>query len=361
MSRSARSDNRGPVAGRSRPAVRGAHRGARPVAFAALDLGTNNCRLLIATPSGDGFTVVDAFSRIVRLGEGMGEPDDPLVLSEPAMRRTVKALQVCAGKMRRRGVQSARCVATEACRRAANARGFLRRVKRQTGIEIEVITCAEEAELAAAGCAPLIDPAARHALIFDIGGGSTELTWVDLSGARPNILGAQSIPCGVINLAERFGCDSFTPEAYETMLRHVAALIAPFEQRHRIAAVVRDGGVQMIGTSGTVTTLAGVDMDLPRYDRARVDGTRMPFDRIRHVSRTLAAHDLDGRAAHPCIGRSRADLVVGGCALLEAMCETWPVGALTVADRGVREGILYDLMAADRRAGGGARARPLES
>lgn len=322
----------------SRPNGGGAH-------FAALDLGTNNCRLLIATPAPDGFTVVDAFSRIVRLGEGMGAPEEQLVLTEPAMRRTLKALRVCAGKMRRHGVNGARCVATEACRRAANASAFLRRVKRQTGIELEVISNTEEAELAVSGCAPLIDPNAERALIFDIGGGSTELTWVDMSGARANVLAAQSIPCGVITLAERFGRDQFTAEEYDAMVGYIADMIAPFEERHQVSREIRNGGVQMIGTSGTVTTLAGVDMDLPRYDRARVDGTALAFDRVAKVSRDLANLDLKGRAAHPCIGRNRADLVVGGCALLEAMCRTWPVGALTVADRGVREGILYDLMA----------------
>ena len=345
MSGKARIDGQGPVVAEA-PQGRRATGGG----FAALDLGTNNCRLLIATPSSDGFTVVDAFSRIVRLGEGMGDPQDPLVLSEPAMRRTVKALKVCAGKMRRRGVQSARCVATEACRRAENARGFIRRVKRQTGLDLEVISCAEEAELAVSGCSPLIDPEASRALIFDIGGGSTELTWVDLSGERSEILGAQSIPCGVITLAERFGRDQFTLAEYDAMVRYIADMIAPFEERHSVSSAIQDGGVQMIGTSGTVTTLAGVDMDLPRYDRARVDGTALAFDRVSEVSRELASLDLKGRAAHPCIGRNRADLVVGGCALLEAMCQTWPVGALTVADRGVREGILYDLIAADRQA-----------
>ncbi len=318
---------------------------AESACFAALDLGTNNCRLLIATPAADGFEVIDAFSRIVRLGEGMGDPEDPLVLSEPAMRRTVKALRVCASKMRRHGVKAARCVATEACRRADNASGFLRRVKRQTGLELEVITCDEEAELAVSGCTPLIDPDASHALIFDIGGGSTELTWVDLSGTRAQVLAAHSIPCGVITLAERFGRDRFTLEEYDTMIGHIADMVAPFEERHQVSRTIRNGKVQMIGTSGTVTTLAGVDMDLQRYDRARVDGTALAFDRVAKVSRDLALLDLNGRAAHPCIGRNRADLVVGGCALLEAMCRTWPVGALTVADRGVREGILYDLMA----------------
>ena len=319
--------------------------------FAALDLGSNNCRLLIARPCSDGFRVIDAFSRIVRLGEGMAGPDSQLVLSEPAMRRTVKALRVCANKMRRRAVASARCVATEACRRAANSRGFVKRVRRQTGIALEVISNRQEAELAVAGCAPLFDPEAENILIFDIGGGSTEIIWVALgAGARPRILDAWSLPCGVITFAERFGRDRFSPDTYRAMVDHVRCLIAPFETAHAIAAAVRGGRVQMVGTSGTVTTLAGIELDLARYDRARVDGSYLDVATMRRLSRRLADLDCDARAAHACIGRERADLVVGGCAVVEAICDAWPVRRLRVADRGVREGILYDLIAADDAA-----------
>jgi exopolyphosphatase/guanosine-5'-triphosphate,3'-diphosphate pyrophosphatase len=314
-------------------------------AFAALDLGSNNCRLLIAHPSEGSFKVIDAFSRIVRLGEGLGEGAP--MLSQPAQRRAVKALRICAAKMHRRSVRVARCVATEACRCAGNAPAFVHRVRRLTGIALEVISVREEAELAVAGCAPLFDADAAHALIFDIGGGSTELIWVRIAGGA-RVLGAWSMPCGVLSLAERHGGDRYEPADYEAMVGRVSAMIAPFEARYRIAEAVARGRVQMLGTSGTVTTLAGIDMGLACYDRTRVDGASLGFDALARVSRNLAEMGYDARAGHPCIGRDRADLVVGGCAVLEAICRAWPVGSLTVADRGLREGILYDLIAADR-------------
>jgi exopolyphosphatase/guanosine-5'-triphosphate,3'-diphosphate pyrophosphatase len=335
---------------------------AHGTAFAALDLGSNNCRLLIARPIEGGFHVIDAFSRIVRLGEGMGSGGGTPVLSQPAQRRTLKALGVCAAKMHRRGVRVGRCVATEACRRADNATGFVRRVHRQTGIALEVISCGEEAELVVAGCAPLFEADTAHALIFDIGGGSTELIWVRLgAGGVRRILGAWSVPCGVLNLAERHGGDRYTRDDYEAMVGHVSSLIAPFAARHRIGETVVQGRVQMIGTSGTVTTLAGIEMGLAGYDRARVDGVSLGFDALARVSHDLATMGYNARAGHPCVGRERADLVVGGCAVLEAICRAWPVGRLTVADRGVREGILYDLIAADRRRGEAAGAGPAAS
>jgi exopolyphosphatase/guanosine-5'-triphosphate,3'-diphosphate pyrophosphatase len=332
--------------GSGEDAAAGVGESASMLAYAALDLGSNNCRLLIAEPAGDGFRVVDAFSRIVRLGEGMSGPDTQLILSEPAMRRTVKALRVCANKMHRRTVAAARCVATEACRRATNAREFVKRVRRQTGIALEVISNRQEAELAVAGCAPLFDSNADNALIFDIGGGSTEIIWVRLGdGEGTCIRAAWSMPCGVITLAERFGRDRYPAETYRAMVEHARVLIAPFEAAHAIAAAVRRGRVQMVGTSGTVTTLAGIELGLARYDRNRVDGTDLDPATVRRLSRRLADLDYEARAAHSCIGRDRADLVVGGCALVEAICDAWPVDRLRVADRGVREGILYDLIA----------------
>ena len=314
--------------------------------FAALDLGTNNCRLLVARPREDGFRVIDAFSRIVRLGEGLGLNG---ALSEPAMSRTIDALRVCASKIERRGVTHARHVATEACRRASNCSEFVERVHHETGIMLEIITSQEEAELALTGCAPLLDPMRSHALVFDIGGGSTEVLWLKV-GARSGpsrgleLIDWISLPYGVVGLSER--CTADTPLAawYEEIAAEVAALLAPFEQRHGINRMIADGTVQMLGSSGTVTTLAGVHLRLPRYDRTFVDGTYLDFDAIDHVSRHLASLTGEERAGMPCIGRERADLVVAGCAILAAICRIWPVGSLRVADRGVREGILMGLM-----------------
>jgi exopolyphosphatase / guanosine-5'-triphosphate,3'-diphosphate pyrophosphatase len=316
----------------------------RPPTFAALDLGTNNCRLLVATPAPGGFRVVDAFSRIVRLGEGVGTSG---VLSEPAMQRTIDALKICAAKIRRQGVARARTVATEACRRAGNCQDFVERARRATGLDLEIITSGEEAQLSLAGCAPLLDADHRWALVFDIGGGSTELSWVRLDAGRPEPVGCVSLPLGVVTLGERFPDGT---AAYADMIAEVEAMLAPFDARHRIAATVAEGGVQMLGSSGTVTTLAGVHLDLPRYDRNRVDGFRLAFAAIEEVTRRIAGMSIEARERHPCIGRERADLVLAGCAILEAICRLWPVGTVRVADRGVREGILLALMAEAGRA-----------
>lgn len=329
-----------------RPAPRWHRR--RPYTYAALDLGTNNCRLLIARPAGDAFRVIDAFSRIVRLGEGVGTTGR---LSPAAMARTIDALRICATKMRRRDVTHARCVATEACRRARNTADFLERVRHETDLMLEVIDPREEATLATIGCTPLFDDDADHGVLFDIGGGSTQLIWLRLTRRdgcpHAEAIGATSLPCGVVTLAERFGGDRFTPASYAAMCDHVTALLEPFDCTHGIAAAVAAGRAQMVGTSGTVTTLAGVLLDLPRYDRARVDGVSLTFADIGAVSRRLAGLDCAGRAAYPCIGPERADLVVAGCAVLEAICTAWPVGRLRVADRGLRDGMLHSIMRAD--------------
>ncbi len=333
--------------------------------YAALDLGTNNCRLLIARPAGGGFRVVDAFSRIVRLGEGLTATG---ALSESAMTRTLDALKVCADKISHRQAAAGRYVATEACRRGANCDEFVARARDILGVELEIISTAEEARLVVTGCAPLLHPRIPYALVFDIGGGSTEIVWLRhgtghhanlpaghgihrqqrttpwAKGSRPEILGSISLPFGVVTFTERFGGVDVPPAAYRAMVAEAEAALAPFERRHGISRQIRARRVQMLGSSGTVTTLAGVHLALPRYTRALVDGSTLTFDQIAIVSSHLAALDIDGRAASPCVGRERADLVLSGCAILDAICATWPVGRLRVADRGIREGILFDLM-----------------
>jgi exopolyphosphatase/guanosine-5'-triphosphate,3'-diphosphate pyrophosphatase len=313
--------------------------------YAALDLGTNNCRLLIARPGGGGFRVVDAFSRIVRLGEGLATTGR---LSEAAMVRTLHALKICADKIEHRHATCGRYIATEACRRAANCDEFIARARDAAGIELEIISAAEEARLVVAGCAPLLSPRAPYAVVFDIGGGSTEIVWLRQGGRRrhgvPTIIGSTSLPFGVVTFTERFGGVHVPPSAYSAMVAEAIAALAPFEARHRISRQIVQNRVQMLGSSGTVTTLAGVHLALPRYTRALVDGSTLTFDQIAAVSGHLAGLDLDGRAANPCVGRERADLVLSGCAILDAICATWPVGHLRVADRGIREGILFDLM-----------------
>ncbi len=329
-----------------RPAVSGGRARARTAGpFAALDLGTNNCRLLVAAPAAGGFKVLDAFSRIVRLGEGLERNG---ALTEAAIDRTLDALRVCAAKMARKRVLHARNVATEACRRAANCKQFLERVRAETGLEFEIISPEEEARLALAGCAPLLEEGRRHGLVFDIGGGSTEIMWVerhcDGGPAQARLLASLSLPLGVVSLSERHGGDRVSAAVYEAMVAETVGAIDAFERANGIRARIAAGEVQMLGTSGTVTTLAGIHLKLPAYDRNCVDGCHLGFDQITDVTRHLLSLDYAGRATEPCIGESRADLVLAGCAILEAICRVWPVGQLRVADRGVREGILFHLM-----------------
>jgi len=312
--------------------------------YGAIDLGTNNCRLLIARPTDGGFTVIDAFSRIVRLGEGLTET---CRLSEAAMDRAVAALGICADKLRRRNVSLSRSVATEACRRASNGKAFAERVREQTGIALDIIEPAEEARLAVLGCHKLLEPGDGPALIFDIGGGSTELVLVDQEGGTPRIRAWWSAPWGVVSLTESEGKPALEGpdrlKAYKRMRERVRRAFANFAT---MLPENRDG-IRLLGTSGTVTTLASVHLALPAYDRRAVDGLHVPIEAMQKISTMIATMDYDERSSLPCIGNERADLVVAGCAILEAIIEIWPAQNLGVADRGIREGILRSLMARD--------------
>src|SRR5205823_13051772 len=305
--------------------------------YGAIDLGTNNCRLLIARPSDGGFTVIDAFSRIVRLGEGLSRTGE---LSQDAMDRAVGALGVCDEKLKRRNVSLSRSVATEACRRATNGREFTDRVRDDTGIVLDIIEPAEEARLAVLGCHKLLEPGDGPALIFDIGGGSTELVLVDQEEGTPRIRAWWSAPWGVVSLTESEG-----KEALEGADRIAAYKRMRERARHafaRFATMLPEDkdGIRLLGTSGTVTTLASVHLALPSYDRKAVDGVQVPIEAMQKISSMIAGMDYDERSSLPCIGNERADLVVAGCAILEAIMEIWPAKNLGIADRGIREGIL---------------------
>jgi exopolyphosphatase / guanosine-5'-triphosphate,3'-diphosphate pyrophosphatase len=316
--------------------------------YAALDLGTNNCRLLVARPTREAFRVIDAFSRIIRLGEGVLASGR---LSEPAIVRALEALAICRDKMRNREVTRARLIATEACRAAGNGPEFLSRVTREVGIELEVIDRATEAELAASACTPLIDPQAEGAILFDIGGGSSELVRLGRSrhnGAGPplpEIRGWASLPVGVVTLAERYGGIEVEPAVYEAMVVEAAEHVGAFAAAH--CADLHLDATHLLGTSGTVTTIAGVHLDLPRYERRYVDGCWMSDAEISRVLDRLVAMSYAARVANPCIGSERADLVLAGCAILEAIRRAFPCKRLRVADRGLREGILVQLMRED--------------
>jgi exopolyphosphatase/guanosine-5'-triphosphate,3'-diphosphate pyrophosphatase len=326
---------------------------ARPRCYAALDLGTNNCRLLIATPDkGGGFRIVEAFSRIVRLGEGLSRTG---ALQPEAMDRALSALKVCAEKLRRRRVVRVRAVATQACRSAANGSEFVQRVEQETGIRLSVITPDEEARLSVAGCAALLDPHSKAALVIDVGGGSTELSWVEIERRQggpphPEVKAWLSMPIGVVTLAERFP----EPEAekaswYGEMVGAVKREIDGFAMAEPIRALFKDDQAHLVGTSGAITSLAGLHLGLKRYERAKVDGLWMSAEQCRAAADRLLELQPAQRAAEPCIGKDRADLVLAGAAILQAVQDLWPCERIRVADRGLREGMLIALMKSRRR------------
>lgn len=327
-------------------------------AYAAIDLGTNNCRLLIARAqddihgsAGKDLHVLDAYSRIVRLGEGVSASGN---LTETAMSRTLNALKQCQKKIEKYQLENARFVATDACRRAGNSDVFLRMVKEETGLTLDIISTEEEAKLAFLGCASLMEQTTPYALMFDIGGGSTELMWINNKDAKNNngdysylskyLIDWTSVSLGVMNLADRFGGPSMTDIMFEDMVKLVTEQAEQFDKKQHIGEKIAAGEVQLLSTSGTVTTLAAVFLDLPRYDRNKIDGVTLSVDDIHRTTKRLLAMRPSERFNHPCIGHDRADYIIAGCAIFYALSTLWPTKTITIADRGVREGIILSLM-----------------
>ncbi len=333
--------------------------------YAALDLGTNSCRMLIAQPKGSQFHVVDSFSKSVQLGQGLESTGK---LSRAAMNRTVNAIRICRQKLDRHGVKNMRLVATEACRRARNGQNFVAQVRRETGLTLEIIQPEEEARLAVISCAPLVSTKTDQLLVVDIGGGSTELVWIDLTNvpqrerpraimrlhagfksdpgpfAAAKVVDWISVPLGVATLRDQF-------EDVEDDSARFALMSWFFEENLEdfspYAAAQAREGFQIVGTSGTVTTVAASHLGLKRYDRTKVDGLRMSTDQIDTVIRNYLTLGPAGRRADPRIGKDRQALIMSGAAILQALMRLWPTDRLSVADRGLREGLLYAQMSAD--------------
>lgn len=329
------------------------HANGTPV-LAAIDVGTNACRLLIAVPEwhaqgGEGQAstiprVIDSYTANVRLGESLELTG---TICDAALDRTVAALKVCASRLKRRNATHVKAIATEACRRAANAQELVRRAAAEAGISLTIVTPEEEARLAAAGCLQLIGREFEGALIFDIGGGSTELILVRRDGARHparhDIVAWSSAPVGVVKLAERHGGRQLAAKSYAAMRAELADIFA--SMRRELGPDLFDAKrYHLLGTSGTLTTLAGIQLGLKRYERSRIDGQWLRRDDILAITNTIVTRDFSERAAIPCIGMDRADLILPGCAILGAIMENWPCATLRVADRGLREGMLIALL-----------------
>lgn len=311
--------------------------------YAAIDLGTNSCRLVIATPTPTSFRIVETFSRITRLGEGIINNNE---LSRVAIRRTIGALKVCAGVLDEYApIKNCRYVATAACRRAKNCNEFLDAVKRETGLNIEIISSKEEARLAVVGCVPLLNRNIKRALVFDIGGGSTEISLARVTNTGNTFIeGFVSLPYGVVTISEAFPAQDMTDLAYNTIIERTHKILKEFDDKYNISEAIRNQEIQVIGTSGTVTVLGAVHLNLSRYNRSAVDGISILKNEIDKAIVKIKRLGDEGRKKHPCIGAQKADLTIAGCAIIEALCSYWPIAEVTVADRGIREGILLDLM-----------------
>ena len=315
--------------------------------YAAIDLGTNSCRLVIATPTPSSFRIVETFSKITRLGEGIINNNE---LSHTAIRRTVNALKVCAGVLEEYApIAKSRFVATAACRRAKNCRYFLDLVKKETGLSIETISSQEESRLSVAGCIPLLNRNIKRALVFDIGGGSTEVSLARMTNSGRTIIeGYVSLPYGVVTVSEAFPNRDMTDLAYNTIIDRTHKILEEFEQRHHIAEAIANQEIQVLGTSGTVTVLGAVHLNLPRYNRSAVDGLALSKQDVERTIAKIKRMGDEGRRKHACIGMQKADLTMAGCAIIEGLLSFWPVSEITIADRGIREGILLDMIHADK-------------
>lgn len=311
--------------------------------YAAIDLGTNSCRLVIATPTKNAFKVVETFSRITRLGEGIIKENK---LGNDAVKRTIRALKICSGVVSEYApIYKQRFVATAACRRATNCKEFIAEVKRQTGLALEVISSQEESRLAVVGCMPLLKKHIKRTLVFDIGGGSTEISLARIANSGKTFIeGYISLPYGVVTISEAFPNKDMTSLAYNTIIDRTHKLLEHFEEKYKIMESVANNDIQVIGTSGTVTVLGAVRLNLKKYNRSAVDGIILTINDIKNAINKINRMGDDGRKVHPCIGPQKADLTIAGCAIIEAICSFWPISEISVADRGIREGLLLDMM-----------------
>ena len=311
--------------------------------YAAIDLGTNSCRLVIATPTPTSFRIVETFSRITRLGEGIINDNR---LSKDAIRRTIRALKICSEVINEYApIYRSRFVATAACRRADNCKEFLSEVKKRTGLNIEIISSQEESRLAVVGCVPLLNRNLKRVLVFDIGGGSTEISLARVTNTGKTFIeGYISLPYGVVTVSEAFPNQDMTNLAYDTIIERTHKLLEAFEEKHHIYEAIQNQEIQVIGTSGTVTVLGAVQLNLTRYNRSAVDGLSISKQDLERSITRIRRMGVEGRKKHPCIGPLKADLTIAGCAIIEGICSFWPVSEVTVADRGIREGMLLDMM-----------------
>lgn len=308
--------------------------------LAAIDLGTRNCRLIIAKHHGGQIEIVDLFSRFVCLGEGVAQSRR---LGRKAMERTITVLKQCAKRLSHYPNVVFSGVTTDAVRRAENAQSFLRRVARETGLKLEMIDEKEEAYYEVLGCARVLDMRKKRHIIFDIGGGSSEIILCSLDQEkRVRIDEMLSLPYGVVNLYE--SVDKLTFTSYTSIVEEVQNLCRRFLVAHLGDLASQDvSAFQVIGTSGTTTTVAAMHHNLKMYDRERVDGTSLCFEDVQKVIHYVQSLSPAERRSNAFCGHVEDDLVLTGFAILEGILRAVPCMYFTVTDAGVRDGLIRTL------------------
>jgi len=306
--------------------------------IATIDVGSNTVRLLVADAGeASAWRVLDEAQQVTRLGEGLAAAG---VLGEAPAARTLAVVRAYAERGRRAGAARVRIVATSAVREAANGRAFAATIERATGVALRVVSGEEEARLTLLGVRRGLGDPAGALVVCDIGGGSTE--YILAEGARVRALA--SLRLGVVPLAERFAFPEAVDRArYDALRAEVRGRL----ERELPTPFRGARGARLVGTAGTVTTLAALDLGLARYDAARVQGHRLGRAAVEAQLRRLGALPVAARGALPCLEPGRADLIVPGVAIVQATLDCLGAEALTVSDWGLREGILLDALEGD--------------
>ena len=311
-----------------------------PVRLASIDVGSNTVRLLLAQPlPGQTFRPLRVERIITRLG---GNFSSRKGLDKLSMERTVEALRSFAEVLEGEGVEKIFAVGTGVLRKARNRSAFIKAVRAQTGFSLRIISGREEARAMARGVLGSLKDRTTPRLIVDVGGGSTEIIWMERQTLRKSV----SLDLGVVGLTERFlSEDPPNPAEMEALNRFVQAILAEV-RRHWEKEGWDDRKVHshLAGTAGTVTTLGAIALSLSVYDPQKVTGHRIPFSKLRRMHRLLSSLSLKERGRVPGLEKGREDLILAGSAILLNLMEVFGRSALEVIDSGLLEGVLLEGM-----------------
>ena len=297
--------------------------------FAAIDLGSTNCRLVIVDIIEDKYKIICSFSEILNLGRNLSFSNE---FNDEIIEKTIEIFKIISQKLKYYNVLSYRCVATEACRQSINSDELVKRIHERTNIEIEIIPSKEEARLCLKSCLNHNVNLNDFNLVFDIGGGSTEIIIFDSIYSNKDF-DFLSIPIGVINFSEKVSLFKT-----EKVLGQLEKQMMFFSKKKKI----HNEPISIIGSCGTVTTLCAIHLKLNYYQKSLVDNTLLEIEDLKQTCNFVKRLSSEEKEKHPCIGPQRINLLDNGILILEKILESWPVKRILVSDRGLREGIILD-------------------